>query len=73
MIHRESQRLFIGPYVIDASRAVRVIPPGKMFGRLTGNARHLTDPANKTKEAAVKTKLAALLTFLLSMPEYQLQ
>lgn len=47
MIHRESRQLFIGPYVIDERRQVRVIPPGKMFGRLTGNARHLTDPANK--------------------------
>lgn len=47
MIHRESQQLFIGPYVIDADRQVRVIPPSKMYGRLTGNARHLFDPAGK--------------------------
>jgi hypothetical protein len=47
MIHDESQQLFIGPYVIDAKRAVRVIPPGKMFGRLTGNARHLFEPQRK--------------------------
>jgi hypothetical protein len=47
MIHRESRQLFIGPYVIDANRQVRVIPPSKMFGRLTGNARHLFDPAGK--------------------------
>ena len=47
MIHRESEQLFIGPYVIDAKGGLRVIPPDKMFGRLTGNARHLTDPANK--------------------------
>jgi hypothetical protein len=47
MIHRESQQLFIGPYVIDTKGGVRVIPPDKMFGRHTGNARHLTDPANK--------------------------
>jgi hypothetical protein len=47
MIHRESQQLFIGPYVIDANRNVRVIPYDKMFGRHTGLARHLTDPANK--------------------------
>ena len=46
-IHRESQQLFIGPYAIDAQRNVRVIPYEKMFGRPTGNARHLTDPANK--------------------------
>lgn len=47
MIHEESQQLFIGPYVIDAQRNVRVIPPSRMPGRLTGNARHLTDPAGR--------------------------
>ncbi len=47
MIHRESQQLFIGPYAIGANRSVRVIPYTNMFGRPTGNARHLTDPANK--------------------------
>ena len=47
MIHRESGQLFIGPYVIDAQRNVRAIPYSNMFGRPTGNARHLTDPAGK--------------------------
>jgi hypothetical protein len=47
MIHRESNQLFIGPYAIDASRNVRVIQPKVMPGRLTGIARHLTDPAHK--------------------------
>ncbi len=47
MIHRESQQLFIGPYVIDQARNVRTIPYTAMFGRHTGNARHLTDPAGK--------------------------
>ena len=47
VIHRESQQLFIGPYVIGADRSVRVIPYDKMFGRPTGLARHLTDPAGK--------------------------
>ena len=47
MIHRESQQLFIGPYVIGKDRAVRVITPQQMYGRLTGMARHLTDPAGK--------------------------
>lgn len=46
MIHQESQQLFIGRYVIDARRNVRVIRPDAMFGRLTGNARHLADPAH---------------------------
>jgi hypothetical protein len=47
MIHRESGQLFIGPYAIDAQRQVRAIPSARMFGRLTGLARHLTDPAGK--------------------------
>jgi hypothetical protein len=47
MIHRESNQLFIGPYAIDSVRNVRVIPNALMPGRLTGNARHLTDPAGK--------------------------
>ena len=54
MIHRESNQLFIGPYAIDAKGGVRVIPPGAMFGRLTGNARHLTDPANKLYYATME-------------------
>ena len=54
LIHRESQQLFIGPYIIDAGRHVRVIPPDKMYGRLTGNARHLTDPANKIYYATME-------------------
>lgn len=47
MIHTESNQLFIGPYAIDDKGAVRVIPYTVMPGRHTGNARHLTDPANK--------------------------
>ena len=47
MIHRESGQLFIGPYAIDTERNVRAIPYGEMFGRPTGNARHLFDPAGK--------------------------
>jgi len=47
MIHKESNQLFIGPYAIDAERIVRVIPYARMPGRLTGNARHLNDPAGK--------------------------
>lgn len=46
MIHPESNQLFIGPYVIDSNRNVRVVPVDVMPGRLTGNARHLTDPEN---------------------------
>ena len=47
MIHKESNQLFIGPYAIDKTGKVRVIPYTVMPGRHTGNARHLTDPANK--------------------------
>jgi len=47
MIHPESNQLFIGPYAIDAAGNVRVIPYSDMPGRHTGNARHLTDPANR--------------------------
>ncbi len=53
-IHRESQQLFIGPYAIDAQRNVRAIPYEKMFGRPTGTARHLTDPANKVYYASME-------------------
>lgn len=47
MIHKESNQLIIGPYFIDASGEVRVVTPDRMEGRLTGVARHLTDPDNK--------------------------
>jgi hypothetical protein len=54
MIHRESQQLFIGPYAIDVMGKVRVIPYTQMFGRPTGNARHLTDPAGKIYYATME-------------------
>ncbi|RBP36575.1 hypothetical protein DES53_11614 [Roseimicrobium gellanilyticum] len=54
MVHRESNQLFIGPYVIDDKGAVRVITPKQMYGRHTGNARHLTDPANKIYYATME-------------------
>ena len=57
MIHRETNQLLIGPYVIDAQRNVRVIPWQKMPGRLTGVARHLTDPANKVYVATMEAGL----------------
>ena len=47
MIHNESNQLFIGPYVIDNQRNVRAIPYTEAPGRYTGNARHLSDPAEK--------------------------
>ncbi|MCX6855826.1 MAG: hypothetical protein NTV80_13080 [Verrucomicrobia bacterium] len=57
MIHTETQQLLIGPYVIDAKRKVRVIPPAKMPGRLTGNARHLTAPESKAYYATMEEGL----------------
>ena len=57
MIHRESQQLIIGPYLVDADRNVRVIPWQKMPGRLTGVARHLTDPKNKVYFATMEAGL----------------
>lgn len=57
MIHRESNQLFIGPYVIDVQGAVRTIPYSKMFGRPTGNARHLFDPAGKVYCASMEEGL----------------
>jgi hypothetical protein len=54
MIHKESNQLFIGPYVIDSMRNVRVISYSEMPGRLTGNARHLTDPAHKIYYATME-------------------
>ncbi|MEO9473994.1 MAG: hypothetical protein ABJG41_00600 [Cyclobacteriaceae bacterium] len=46
MIHKESNQLLIGPYVINSTGEVRVIPVKDMKGRLTAIARHLKDPAN---------------------------
>lgn len=57
MIHEESGQLLIGPYLIDAEKNIRVIPPTKMSGRLTGNARHLTDPQNKVYYATMEEGL----------------
>lgn len=47
MIHRESNQLIISHYFIDGDRNVRVIAPKDMPGRMTANARHLTDPTGK--------------------------
>ena len=54
MIHRETDQLIIGPYLIDAEGNVRVIPPSKMYGRLTGTARHLFDPDSKVYYATME-------------------
>ena len=46
MIHKESNQLFIGPYVIDAEGKIRVITPKAMPGRITAVAQHLEKPEN---------------------------
>jgi hypothetical protein len=53
-IHRESEQLFIGPYAIRRDGTVRAIPYANMFGRPTGVARHLHDPANKVVYATME-------------------
>ncbi|MEP5504591.1 MAG: hypothetical protein ABJZ54_00915 [Luteolibacter sp.] len=57
MIHRESDQLFIGPYAISGEGDVRTISEKDMPGRLTGNARHLTDPAGKIYFATMEEGL----------------
>ena len=57
MIHQESEQLIIGPYLIDGKRGVRTIPSQKMPGRLTGVARHLTDPSGKVYFATMEEGL----------------
>ena len=57
MIHRASNQLNIGPYFIDEDRNVRVIAPNIMPGRMTGTARHLTDPDNKLYIATMEEGL----------------
>ena len=47
MIHRETEQLIIGPHVIDTAGDVRTIPYTEMFGRPTGNARHIEHPESK--------------------------
>ena len=57
MFHREWEQPVMGPYADDAQGKVRVIPPALMPGRLTGNARHLTDPAHKIYYATMEKGL----------------
>ena len=46
MVHQESNQLLIGPYVIDSTGNIRVVPYSRMEGRLNAYARHLKDPEN---------------------------
>ena len=47
LIHRETNTLAIGPYLIDASGNVHAIKPADMEGRISAHARHLTEPDRK--------------------------
>lgn len=57
MIHKESNQLFIGPYVIDENRQVKAIPYTQAPGRLTGTARHLTNPEEMVYTATMEEGL----------------
>lgn len=54
MIHRESDQMFIGPYIVDAKENISVISPLEMPGRLTGMARHLFYPEDKVYYATME-------------------
>ena len=69
LIHRESQQLFLGPYVIAKDRSVRVIPHAQMFGRLTANARHLVDPEHKVYCATMEEGLYEIDVATLAVTE----
>ncbi|MBC9798103.1 hypothetical protein [Sinomicrobium weinanense] len=53
-IHKKSNQLFIGPYVIDDERNVRAIPLSEYPGRYTGTAPHLFNPENKIYTATME-------------------
>lgn len=56
MIHRESNQLIIGPYVIDGQGNVRVFEKLARSERVTAIARHLEDPAHKVYVQAMEGK-----------------
>ncbi len=70
MIHRESNQLNIGSYLIDEQGKVRVIEPRRMPGRLTGSARHLTDPENKIYIATMEEGLYTVDVKTLEVTEH---
>ena len=70
MIHKESNQLNIGPYFISEKGKVRVVPPQIMPGRLTGSARHLTDPANKIYIATMEEGLYSVDVNTLKVTEH---
>lgn len=69
MIHKESNQLFIGCHAIDTKGSVRTIPWKVMPGRLTGAARHLTDPANRIYQATMEEGLYEVDVHTLAVKE----
>ncbi|HOX58399.1 MAG TPA: hypothetical protein P5205_15155 [Candidatus Paceibacterota bacterium] len=57
MIHTESRQLIIGPHFIDEGGNVRTVDISRMALRITGNARHLTDPAHKVYFVGMEREL----------------
>lgn len=53
LVHKESNQVIIGPYVIDVKGNVRVIND-LLDERLTATMRHLTDPANRVYMLAME-------------------
>ena len=47
LIHRETGKLLIGQYLVSSNGAVETVWISRLPGRLTGAARHLTEPAKK--------------------------
>jgi len=70
MIHKETQQLNIGPYFIKKDGSVRTISPEKMPGRLTGSARHLSDPENKIYIATMEEGLYSVNMTTLDVEEH---
>lgn len=60
LVHKESGQLLIGPYLVDSAGKVRLVPVGSMPGRLTGAARHLSDPAGKVYVTTMEEALYEL-------------
>ena len=70
MIHRESNQLNIGLYLIDADRNVRALSPKAIPGRQTGTARHLIDPKNKIYIATMEEGLYTVDVNTLEVTEH---
>jgi len=70
MIHKETQQLNIGPYFIKKDGTVRTITPAQMPGRLTGSARHLTDPESKIYIATMEEGLYSVDMNTLAVEEH---